>query len=324
MKNCPNCGAQEPPCNEKTKELREQRIGQIRYNYNGEKGICIGFIGNGATHVIIQLDNNITHVARWSNFNKGKFHRKNTSRIGEKKCNTQGSQMTIINYNNYHDIDVEFQTGYVAHHVDYDSFKKGTIKDLLFPSVFKVGYFGNGNFTAYSEYLGVKIYQTWSSMFNRCYNKKYHEIYPAYIGTTIDEEWHDYQVFAKWAIENIYSIPNEKLYLDKDILVKNNKVYSADRCCFVPREINNLFTKHDKSRGQNVIGVSYRNNKYIVSVARKDLGPYVKRFSSEIEAFNEYKKIKEEYIRYVANKYKKYIPQKLYAALNTYVVEIND
>lgn len=325
MKNCPNCGEQESPYNAKTKQLREERINQVRYNFNGERGICVGFVGNGSSYVIIKLDNNITHISRWTDFNKGVFHRKNTSRIGEKNYNNQGSQMTIIKYNNYHDVDVMFQTGYVANSVDYDSFKDGTIKDLLFPSVFGIGYFGVGDYTAYSECSGVKIHQVWSSMLNRCYNEKFHIIYPTYTDVIVDDKWHNYQVFAKWVTENVYYVPNEKLYLDKDILIKHNKIYSEDRCCFVPREINNLFTKHDSSRGQNVLGVYHKaNNKYVASVARKDLGPYVKTFSSEIEAFNEYKKIKEEYIKYVANKYKKYIPQKLYDALVTYNIEISD
>ena len=39
----------------------------------------------------------------------------------------------------------------------------------------------------------------------------------------------------------------EQLYLpegiDKDILVKGNKVYSPNTCCLVPKNVNNLFIK---------------------------------------------------------------------------------
>ena len=35
--------------------------------------------------------------------------------------------------------------------------------------------------------------------------------------------------------------------IDKDILVKGNKVYSPNTCCLVPGYVNNLFTKHNIS-----------------------------------------------------------------------------
>ena len=43
--------------------------------------------------------------------------------------------------------------------------------------------------------------------------------------------------------------------LDKDILVKGNKIYSPDTCCFVPKEVNTVFTKRQSKRGDYPIGV---------------------------------------------------------------------
>ena len=43
---------------------------------------------------------------------------------------------------------------------------------------------------------------------------------------------------------------SEGRYLDKDILVRGNKLYSPDTCLFVPQEINNLLTVQNK-RGKN-------------------------------------------------------------------------
>ena len=44
----------------------------------------------------------------------------------------------------------------------------------------------------------------------------------------------------------------------------------------------------------------------------------------EIEAFEKYKKFKEEYIKQVADLYKNVIPKKLYLALYNYQIEMED
>ena len=52
--------------------------------------------------------------------------------------------------------------------------------------------------------------------------------------------------------------------MDKDILVKHNKIYSPDTCMFVPQTINNLFVKNNKNRGKSVIGISlHKCGKYV-------------------------------------------------------------
>ena len=74
--------------------------------------------------------------------------------------------------------------------------------------------------------------------------------------------------------------------LDKDILVKGNKVYSPSTCIFVPFEINGQFTKANTRRGSCPIGVSYaaHTNKFLACIAEnnktKHLGyPFDKRSS---------------------------------------------
>ena len=96
-----------------------------------------------------------------------------------------------------------------------------------------------------------KAYQAWSNMLTRGYSKKYKNERTTYKDVTVCEEWHNFQNFAKWFEENYI----EGWHLDKDILVKGNKVYSEGACCFVPPEINNLFTKADRIRGKYPIGV---------------------------------------------------------------------
>lgn len=57
---------------------------------------------------------------------------KRDDRVGETNINNQGLKMTIIKYNKYEDIDVEFEDGYIAKNKSYGSFKKGEIRNINF------------------------------------------------------------------------------------------------------------------------------------------------------------------------------------------------
>lgn len=182
---------------------------------------------------------------------------------------------------------------------------------------------GEVGFLRYIEKHGI----TWSSMINRCYNEKYYKKYTTYIRCYTHDAWHNFQNFAKWFDENYYAVNDEEMHLDKDILIKGNTIYSPETCVFVPQNINQLFLKSDKTRGEYPIGVNFRkdNGKFQARCCnnngtREHLGfyddPYI--------AFLVYKKYKENLIKQVADKYKNYIPDKLYQAMYNYVVEITD
>ena len=74
--------------------------------------------------------------------------------------------------------------------------------------------------------------------------------------------------------------------LDKDILIKNNKVYSPDTCIFVAMELNMFLTDRAALRGELMIGVSRKGNKYQAQCCN----PFTKKieylgvFHTEIEA----------------------------------------
>lgn len=71
-------------------------------------------------------------------------------------------------------------------------------------------------------------------MLNRCYNEKCQEKHPSYIECTVCDEWHNFQVFAKWHEENYIN----GFHLDKDIRIKGNKTYSPSACSFVSQSDN--------------------------------------------------------------------------------------
>lgn len=71
-----------------------------------------------------------------------------------------------------------------------------------------------------------RLKPTWSGMIARCYRPKStsYKNYGAK-GITVCDEWHDYEVFKKWAIESGY---NENLSLDRFPDGKGN--YSPSNC----------------------------------------------------------------------------------------------
>lgn len=246
-------------------------------------------------------------------------------RTGEEKINNFGSLMRITKYRKHKDIDVYFEKyNYIKKHVQYIQFIKGTITCPYEPRVYKVGYIGDGKYEVSKNGKNTKCYKTWNGMLKRCYDSKYHDKQPTYIGCTVHDSWLNFQTFSKWYYENYYKIEGQRMELDKDILCKGNKIYSPDTCIFVPQRINSLFVKRDNDRGDLPIGISYEKKKYRVRCHINGKNQSLGYYNTPEEAFQAYKNFKEKYIKEVAEEYKNVIPQKLYEAMLRYEVDIDD
>lgn len=164
-------------------------------------------------------------------------------------------------------------------------------------------------------------YKHWFSMMSRCYGKV-KEKETSYIGCVVCDEWLVYSNFKEWFDKNYI----DGYHLDKDILVKGNKIYSPETCCFVPKEINNLLNKHSKDRGGLPIGVTKSGRRFSARLNMIDVRKQIGYFKTPYDAFCEYKKEKESYIKKVAKEYydKGAIGKNVYDALMNYKVEITD
>lgn len=257
---------------------------------------------------------------------------KRIDRLGEVNYNNCGSKMVIVEYNKNKDIWVEFQDEYkIRVHTRYSDFIKGKVGNPYDKTMYGVACFGIGEYKAIEE-KGVHshCYQTWSNMLMRCYSEKYQNKNPSYRNCYVEESLLNFQNFAKWYEANYYEVEGEKMNLDKDILCKGNRIYSPDTMIFVPQRINVLFCKNDKIRGKYPIGVSYSKSRKAFRSECKVIKDGERSrvllgcFKTELEAFEVYKKFKENYIKQVADEYKELIPKKLYDALYKYQVEITD
>ena len=255
-------------------------------------------------------------------------------REGEVNTSNEGYELKIIKYENRRNVYVEIQDKYkTIVKVQYIQFKKGEIKNPYHPNKFG-GYIGVGKFESSISNKKTKAYQTWIDMLKRCYDERYKEKEPTYKDCHVCNEWLNFQNFAEWFYNNYYEIEEQRMHLDKDVLYKNNKIYSPKTCIFVPQRINSLFIKCKKTRGKYPIGIAekYENDNICLYVdcsifdGDKRKSKYIGRFPLDkpFQAFTAYKKFKENYIKEVADEYKELIPQKLYEAMYNYEVEIND
>ena len=203
--------------------------------------------------------------------------------------------------------------------------KSGNVKDPYVPSVYGVGVLG----TKYPSTInGVKTkeYMLWKDMLTRCYSDTYKKKNPTYIDCKVSDGFLYYEYFYEWC-HNQIGFSNQGWQLDKDLLVKGNKVYSESTCVFIPREINQVLTKCTASRGEQLIGVYWCNtNKAFKAQVCKSKGKQKNLgfFKTEIEAFNAYKQAKESFIKEQANKWKDKIDERAYLALINYEVHIDD
>lgn len=122
-------------------------------------------------------------------------------------------------------------------------------------------------------------YRRWDSMINRCYsisnqNRKSGSMYN---DCCVCNEWLTFSNFKSWMEQQDW----EGKELDKDLLVYDNKIYSPETCCFVPKHINMFLTVSKKKLSDSPIGVFIKD--------RTD--KRIKIFSSRISEDGKYKSL---------------------------------
>ena len=231
----------------------------------------------------------------------------------------------ILKYNDRANVEIQFLNTGCEVVVRLDNIKSGSIKDPYLPSVYGVGVIGT-KYPSTINGVQTREYKLWTHMLQRCYSDKYQKQRPTYEGCEVSDKFKSYEYFYEWCHKQV-GFDVKGFDLDKDLLIKGNKVYSEDSCIFIPREINTLLTKRTASRGEHLIGVYYhKRGKVFMAQVNKNKGKQEKlgSFNTEIEAFNAYKKAKEYFIKEQASNWKDQIDERAYNALMNYTVDIND
>jgi hypothetical protein len=240
---------------------------------------------------------------------------KRINRTGEKYFSPVYGYIEIIKYYNAYNSTIKFSDGTILNNIIYNHIKNDNVKNPNKPIINNIGYFGIGKYSGRSKH-----YTTWKNILTRCYDENFQLKQPTYIGCTVDKRWHNFQIFAEWYEKNYI----DDWQIDKDILIKGNKIYGPDTCCFVPEEINKLFSKSEASRGKFPIGVYNRNNTYYTQIQKFNKLIYLGTYNSIDKTFEIYKIEKEKYIKEVAEIWKNKIPDIIYQTLINYKIEITD
>lgn len=172
--------------------------------------------------------------------------------------------------------------------------------------VYGVGTYKKGEFKATEKRKHTRVYRAWLNMLKRCYSKETQDRQSTYIGCRVCSEWYDFQVFARWYCDNHYD--GEELFIDKDLLSGNSKIYSPETCLLVTRQVNNFMLASNKTRGDLLIGVTWSkaHGKYLSQCRNSITGKndYLGLHSDELSAHMAWVRRKREIGMLIANKQK--------------------
>ena len=194
---------------------------------------------------------------------------------------------------------------------------------VALPTVCGVGF----NDVAFQNRIGnrqIWQYLLWRGMLRRCFCPKHKLRFPTYVGVTVCNEWLYFGNFLEWVNREVgYGGRKKGFALDKDLLIKGNKVYCPEACSFVPDAINLLLGNNAASRGSLPIGVSLCKQDGNYQARLKCWGKmcFLGRHGTPEAAFAAYKIAKEAHVKIVATQHRDSVKPAVYEALMNWEVE---
>jgi len=190
--------------------------------------------------------------------------------------------------------------------------------------VYGVGIRESGEYAVSNNGKHTTVYTLWKNMLARCYSKVSLKNRPTYIGCEVSGDFLYFQKFAHW-YSSQPKAEGVEYQVDKDLLVKGNKIYSENYCVLVPRKVNMFLCKSNSVRGQWPIGVSFdkRSEKFIAQMHNREIG-YLGSYTNPTSAYLAYKSAKELAAKKLARDYQGRCDERVIEALLAYTVEITD
>jgi len=138
------------------------------------------------------------------------------------------------------------------------------------------------------------FYARWFNLIGRCYGVFSPSRSKAYAECYVCDEWLIFSNFKKWMEQQDW----QGKELDKDIILKGNKVYSPKTCAFVDSATNAFVLDSKSTRGKLPIGVDFHKSNQ--KIRARCSNPFTKKsehlgyFRSEVEAHLAWKNRKHQ------------------------------
>ena len=136
-----------------------------------------------------------------------------TDRVGQRfisKPKLGEYEFVIIEYNKRSDVWIQFQDEYRAKvHTTYQHCVEGGVVNPYAPSVFGVGYMGQGEYKSSINGEQTKEYLEWRSFIQRGCDKEYKRLHPTYEDVSVEEYLYNFQNYCVWREQNYYEIGEE-------------------------------------------------------------------------------------------------------------------
>lgn len=165
---------------------------------------------------------------------------------------------------------------------------RGEVKDPTTARVFGVGINDVGYVVdklINGERIICPYYKTWKNMLGRCY---YDKNRPTYEGASVCEEWFRLSNFKSWMEKQDW----QGKELDKDLLVKGNKLYSPQTCVFISSDINLFIITSLKADGDLPQGVKQHRKAFTAVVGIDGKNTYLGSFKTAEEAHSAWREAK--------------------------------
>lgn len=138
------------------------------------------------------------------------------------------------------------------------------------------------------------IYTKWKDMLRRAYSTQVNDLRknPTYAGTTVCDEWLLASNFKKWLTSHE---DWRNKHVDKDMLVKGNKLYSPETCVMVDKRTN-VFLTDIRKNNRKLIGAYPVRNKFRSHVSNPFTGKRecLGYFTLEIDAHKAWQRRKHQ------------------------------
>ena len=175
----------------------------------------------------------------------------------------------------------------------------------------------------------IQEYKLWKAMLRRCYSRESISNRPTYSECFVDDELLSFNNFYNF-VRNLVGFNcidgnGNAFHMDKDIL-GNGSRYGYDTISFIPQEVNAFKTNIKSKNTGYPAGVLFHkaSGKLISQITINSKRKYLGLFDNPYDAFNAYKFEKEKQAKVLAEKYKSVIDNRVYEALNSYEVNIDD